>query len=119
MVNTQVALDEIRDEIIEYLRTRYMYWAVGTGTTPETKQDTQLENEVFRDAVDEVLVSVNRVLFRCYLSTADANGYNISEFGLFDSSSGGTMLFRKTFAPIGKTADIDIWFEVEEYVTVV
>jgi len=118
MVNTNQALDDIKSAIIDRLASKYTHFAVGTGTTQDSSSDTALENEVFRDTIDEVQTSSNSVLFRCYLGTTEANGNAITEFGIFDSDSGGTMLFRKVFPAINKTSDMDIWFELEEVVNV-
>lgn len=118
MVNTTVALDDVKSNVISYLSTKYTHFAVGTGTTADSSSDTALEEEVFRDVIDAAQTSTSSVLFRCYLGTTEANGYALTEFGGFDSATGGTMLFRKVFPAINKTSDMDIWFELEETITV-
>lgn len=117
MVNTNNGLADIKDAICDRLET-YTYFAIGTGTTPASADDTALQNEVFRKTVTEIQRTTSGVLFRCYVSTTEANGHNISEFGLFNADSGGTMLCRRVFSAIPKTNDMDIWFELEEVITI-
>ena len=118
MVNTNDALGVIKQMIIDHLKSTYKYFALGTGTTPDSSNDTALENEVFRKEITEIEESATSVLFRCYLATTEANGYTLTEFGIFDSASNGRMLFRKVFGGITKTEEIEVWFELEEVVDV-
>jgi len=108
--------DEVLEMIKNWLKTNFTEFALGTGTAPEDNSQTGLENEVFRDSVDEIIESSNSVLFRCYLTKTEANGYVISGFGLFDVNN--NLLLRKVFGGISKTSDIDIWFEVEVVISV-
>ena len=116
MTLTNWMKDEVLAMIKDWLKNNFTKFAIGTGITPEDSSQTKLENEVFRDNVDEIVESANSVLFRCYLTKTEANGYVISEFGLFDVNN--NMLLRKVFGGISKTSDIDIWFEVEVVISV-
>ncbi len=118
MVNTNTALNTILSNVLSHLQTTYTYFAIGSGTTTETSTDVALESEAFRDTIDEVQVGPNYVLYRCYVGTTEANGISITEFAIFDSDTGGNMLLRKAFPAINKTSDMDIWFEVQETVSV-
>lgn len=81
--------------------------AVGTSTTAPATNDTALGNESSRLAINSFTTSnltSNPPSFRAEVSfnTNQANT-TLGEFGIFNSSSGGTMLSRITFATINKT----------------
>lgn len=71
------------------------YLAVGTGTTPETASDTALVAEVIRTTgtVTHNGTGVYQVVGS--FGTGSATGA-ITEYGLFSSSTAGTMLARDT-----------------------
>lgn len=82
----------------------------GTGVTPPDMNDVQLENAVTLSdgnttrLIDEVTFPapfIARVSFS--LSTSDANGYLLTEFGIFSGDS--TLMARFTRAGLQKTAD--------------
>lgn len=81
--------------------------AVGTSTVAPATSDTALGNESSRLAINSFTTSnftSNPPSFRAEVSfnTNQANT-TLGEFGIFNSSSGGTMLSRITFATINKT----------------
>ncbi len=83
------------------------YAAVGTSTTAPATSDTALGNESSRIAInsfDTTNLTANPPSWAAYISwnTNQANT-TLGEIGLFNSSSGGTMLNRATFATINKT----------------
>ena len=88
-----------------FTETRFSYLAIGTGTTPETESDTSLEREVCRKTATQTQITTNiegdTCLNEATFSSADglAGSMNISEVGLFNASSGGILLARKTFEP--------------------
>ena len=106
------SLEQIKEDVKQRLQN-YTYFALGTDDTAPTLDDTALKAEFFRKAVTEIKVAADTVLYRCYVSTTEANGYTIKEFGLFDSDAGGNMLLRQVIGGITKTEDMDIWFELE------
>lgn len=119
MTNTDAALNDILSTVVDHLKTKYGYGAVGTGTTEPSAGDTALENEVLRKALRGVqVIGGNKVLFTLYIDELEANGYDLSEMAIFDADSDGTMLCRNTFLAFTKTSDIEVWFEVEETVEV-
>lgn len=91
---------------------------VGTGTTTPTINDTDLETEIiitgseyFRDlssGYPTIDLPNLQATMRAFLTTLDANGNNLSEFGVFTSDE--TMWSRSTFTPINKTTSIEISF---------
>ena len=88
--------------------TPFDYIAIGTGTTAESASDTALVNEIQRAAAVGSRVTVNVTNDTLQL-VKDAftfgASYSITESGVFNASTGGTMLCRKTFDAINVTAD--------------
>jgi len=80
--------------------TAFGYIAIGTGTTAEAATDTALEAEVIRKAATVTSVTTNvtddTTQFEATFSSADGLSGNsaITEYGLFNDSSAGTMLSR-------------------------
>jgi len=98
-------LNLIRDALAGDSVTFPTHMALGTGTTAEAAGDTALENEVFRDVITKTSkTGTGNVQYKYYLSSQDANGYNISEEGLFNAASVGTMFARVTFPADEKTS---------------
>lgn len=88
--------------------TTFDYIAIGTGTTSETASDTALENENQRAAAvgSRVTTSVsNDTLQLVKDAFTFGSSAAITESGVFNASSGGTMLCRKTFSAINVTSD--------------
>lgn len=93
--------------------------AVGTGTTAATEGDTALENEVFRGEITRRKTgnSAGDAVFYLLLGTNDANGYTLTEIGLFDSpvSGGGNLIARAAnFGSLAKTSAIEatVYWEI-------
>jgi hypothetical protein len=81
--------------------------AVGTSTTAPATSDTGLGSENTRVAINSFTTSnltSNPPSFRAEVSfnTNQANT-TLGEFGVFNSSSGGTMLSRITFSTVNKS----------------
>lgn len=83
------------------------YIAVGTGTTAPATSDTGLGSENTRIAINSFStanLTANPPSWRAEASfaTNQANT-TLGEVGMFNSSSGGTMLSRATFSTVNKT----------------
>jgi len=89
------------------------HFAVGTGTTAPTANDTALVTEVFRDVVTKRTPDAGKLTIQYYLPSTAANGYSLAEAGLFNASSGGTMIARVTYQPINKTASLTVTYTWE------
>jgi hypothetical protein len=78
--------------------------AIGTGTTAPAIGNTQLGNEIDRNAFTVGPTATNNsVAYRGFWDAGDATNTQISEAGIFNNtSSGGTMLCRATFTAINK-----------------
>ena len=83
--------------------TKMTHMAVGTGTTGAAAGDTQLETETDRNALTSSVDTANALLFVGDWAAGDATA-TITEAGIFNNSSGGTMLARATFTGIAKGA---------------
>jgi hypothetical protein len=78
---------------------------VGTGTTAPTVADTGLQNSVLSKAIEGVDYPSPFVLrVEMQLGPSEANGYLLTEFGLF--SGNGTMIARKTQVGLSKSAGL-------------
>ena len=84
--------------------TYFNYIAIGTGTNEPSESDTALQNEVKRQQAT-VSNDNNTEKFEATFEFGSAESYAITELGIFDSSSGGTMLNRLKFT--AKSVDVD------------
>lgn len=80
----------------------FQYIAIGTGTTPPSESDTQLENEIQRfSATAEYSDPYNVILKVTMEMTQSAS---ITEAGVFNKDTGGVMLARQTFDAVNVEA---------------
>ena len=80
------------------------HMAVGTGTTAAAAGDTALGTEADRQALTSTTVTNNEVAYVATFGAGDGTGA-ITEAGLFNASSAGTMLCRTVFSVVNKAAD--------------
>jgi hypothetical protein len=91
--------------------------SVGTGTTAVADGDRQLEAEVFRNRVTRAYGGPSTAVYQLSISTAQANGYTLSEAGLWVGVSGDSstaaagivdatavIFARVLFEPFAKTS---------------
>jgi len=79
----------------------FEYCAIGTGTTAPDASDTALESEAAR--VQGGYTKISNTVWKNEATFGAGTGTGaITESGLFNSSSGGTMLCRQTFPVINK-----------------
>lgn len=90
---------------------------VGTGTTDPTTSDTDLQTPVTIDTgTTKAFVTGYPILdetnlqatVRCFLTTTNANGNSLTEFGLFNTDGTPLMFSRATHTPISKTTSIQV-----------
>lgn len=86
----------ISDQFMKYL-------AIGTGTTAPAAGDTALETEVGTRVAGTISSSTNVWQHQGTFDAGNGTGA-ITEAGLFNASSGGTMLARQTFSAINKAS---------------
>lgn len=99
---------------------------VGTGTTNPVISDTDLETVVAIDGGNiksfvsgyPVLDDTNlQATIRCLLNSLEANGNNLTEFGLFNEDGSPLMFSRTVFNPVNKTSSVEISFVEKEILT--
>lgn len=85
--------------------SKFNFIGIGTGTTAETLPDTELQTEAGTRVQDisPDFPSAGRGDLSVTFVAGNATGA-ITEAGLLNSSAGGTMLARKTFAAINKAS---------------
>ena len=90
---------------------------VGTGTTTPTTSDTDVETVKTINGGNTksfvtgypVLDEANfQAIIRCLLTTTDANGSNLAEFGLFNEDSSPLMFSHMVFTAITKTTSVQV-----------
>jgi hypothetical protein len=83
--------------------TKMTHMAVGTGTTAVDAGDTALQTQTDRNALTSNTDSGNVVTFVGDWAAGDATAA-ITEAGIFNAASNGTMLARTVFSAINKAA---------------
>lgn len=77
------------------------HMAIGGGTTSPVSGNTALGSEISRKALSSLTNTTNQIVAVATYGN-DSSG-SISEAGIFNASSSGTMLCRTTFTPFTKT----------------
>lgn len=80
------------------------HMAVGTGSTAAAAADTALGTELNRQSLTSTTVTDNALAYVASYAAGTATG-SLTEAGLFNASSSGTMLCRTVFGTVTKAAD--------------
>ncbi|MCD6255588.1 MAG: hypothetical protein J7J44_04865 [Deltaproteobacteria bacterium] len=103
-VITDVGKAQVAGLINGAVTTQFKYIAIGTGTTAASSSDTALETETHRelaDTLDRVTTTVTNDTARLIKTFSGYTGSeSITESGVFDASTGGNMLCRRTFSAL-------------------
>lgn len=83
------------------------HMAVGTGTTAAAAGDTTLETEAARVALTSANVSANEIAYTATFPAGTGTG-TLTEAGVLNAGSGGTLLCRTVFSAINKGASDSI-----------
>lgn len=83
--------------------TAMSHMAIGSGTVAPAASDTTLGTELGRVALTSTTVNTNVVTYVATFGAGVGTGA-ITEAGLFNAASAGTMLCRTTFSVINKSA---------------
>lgn len=94
----------IMERLISNVPTQINHMAIGSGGTAPVSSDTTLETELSRLGIGTALRNGVTVTFTGVFPAGNGTG-TISEAGLFNAVSNGTMLARTTFTPIEKAID--------------
>jgi len=110
-VITNTGLAEVAGLINGVTSGPFQYLAIGTGTTNESITDTALESEITSGGGERALADASRTTTSITNDTAVltntwtfTSSFAVSEAGIFDASSGGVMLSRKTIGPYNVTS---------------
>jgi hypothetical protein len=85
------------------------HMAIGTNTASPTSGDTTLGTEIGRVSLSGSIPNGDTITYSATFPAGVGTG-SISEAGVFNANSAGTMLCRTTFLPINKSASEVIAF---------
>ena len=92
--------DRMKDD-----ETAMTHMALGSGSTAAAAGDTTLGSQLgSREALDSSTVTNNQIVYVASFEAGDATGV-VTEAGIFNASTGGTMLCRTVFSVVNKAAD--------------
>lgn len=116
MVLTNDMLDTAVESVQNQADSNFSHGAVGTGTTDESASDSSLENEILRKAranftSTSVSSQSGSITMSTFINSTEANGNSITEFGIFDSSSGGNLKAREVFSAVDKNSQIELFID--------
>jgi hypothetical protein len=81
------------------------HMAIGSGTTTAAASDTDVESVLgVREAIDTAVATNNQIVYTCGFEAGDGTGA-VTEAGIFNASTGGSMLCRTVFPVVNKQAD--------------
>ena len=84
--------------------TAMSHMAIGTGTTAAAAGDTALDTEAARVALTSTTVTANAIAYVASFGAGTGTGA-ITEAGIFNASSAGTLLCRTVFDVVNKGAN--------------
>jgi hypothetical protein len=96
-------LDYIASRMKDTTQTAMSHMAIGDGTNDPAAGDTGLQNQLGRVSLTSTTVTDNSVEYVATFPAGTGTGA-VTEAGIFNASSGGTMLCRTEFAVINKAA---------------
>ena len=98
-------LNYIASRMKDATATAMTHMALGSGTTTAAAGQTDLVTLLgSREALDSTTVTANAVAYVSSFEAGDATGA-VTEAGIFNASSSGTMLCRVVFSVVNKAAD--------------
>ena len=96
-------LDYIASRMKDTSATAMSHMAIGTGSTAAAAADTTLGTEADRNALTSTTVTDNAVAYVASFAAGEGTGA-ITEAGIFNASSSGTLLCRTVFSVVNKGA---------------
>ena len=93
----------IASRIKDASATAMSHMAIGTGSTAAAAGDTALGSEAGRVALTSTTVSTNNIAYVATFAAGTGTGA-ITEAGILNASSSGTLLCRTVFSVINKAA---------------
>lgn len=101
---TTVGIDYIASRMKDTTETAMSHMAIGTGTTAAAVGDTALETETGRVALTSTTVTNEEVVYVATFPAGTGTGA-ITEAGILNNSSGGSLLTHTIFSVVNKGAD--------------
>lgn len=102
VVNTGLAY--IASRMKDATATAMTHMAIGSGTTAAAAGDTDLESILgSREALDSTTVTSNAIEYVSSFEAGEGTGA-VTEAGIFNASTSGTMLCRTVFSVVNKGA---------------
>ena len=111
MAITFFARTETRDSFLTLLVSTITHIATGDDDTTPTINDTALGNQTIIEAVFDSGVGSTGAFFQMFQDTADNNGNDIKEEGLFDAASSGDMYTHNLTNVISKDSSTEVFIE--------
>ena len=97
-------LDFIASRMKDTTDDAMSYMAIGTGTTAAAAGDTTLGTELDRNALTSTTVTDNSIAYVASWGAGDGTGA-VTEAGIFNAASAGSMLARTVFDVVNKSAN--------------
>lgn len=98
-------LDFIASRMKDATATAMTHMALGSNSQAAAANNTALGSQLgSREGLDSTTVTSNAVAYVASFEAGDATGA-VTEAGLFNAASGGTMLCRTVFSVVNKLAD--------------
>ena len=98
-------LDYIASRMKDASATAMTHMALGSNSQAAAAGNTALASQLgSREALDSTTVTSNQIAYVSSFEAGDATG-SVVEAGIFNASSGGTMLCRTVFGSVAKQAD--------------
>lgn len=111
-------LNALRDFIYGDTITAPTHIAVGTGTTAALPSDTALETEIFPNGSNRSAItsrtkpSARKVRLQMLIAAGEANGSSLTEVGVLNAATGGTLVNRVVPTAIVKDASFEVKIQV-------
>jgi len=99
-----VGLNHIADQMSDKGEAVMSHMAIGTGTTAAAAGNTTLQTELARNAFTSKTQSTNKVTYVGDWAPGDGTGA-ITEAGILNAATAGTLLSRIVFAVVNKLAN--------------
>ena len=96
-------LDFIASRMKDATATAMSHMAIGTGSTAAAASDTALGTEAARQALTSTTVTANAVAYVASFGAGTGTGA-ITEAGILNANSSGTLLCRTVFSVVNKGA---------------
>lgn len=100
---TTVGVDYVASRMKDTAETAMSHMAIGTGTTAAAVGDTTLQTEGGRVALASTTVTNEEVVYIATFPAGTGTGA-VTEAGILNAASGGTLLTHTIFTAVNKTA---------------